>query len=45
MSQVMSLVGTLSRDSVFSAGYHNVRLVTTRTSNDGDGAEFVLECR
>ena len=45
MAQVMSLVGTLSRDSAFSSAYRNVRLVTTRTTSDGDGAEFVLECR
>jgi len=45
MQQVMSFVGALSRDSLFSAGYPNIRLVTTRASPSGDGAEFVVECR
>lgn len=45
MQQVLAFVGTLSRDSLFSAGYSNVRLVTTRASASGDGAEFVVECR
>lgn len=45
MQQVLSFVGTLSRDSSFSAGYANVRLVTTRASASGEGAEFVIECR
>lgn len=45
MQQVLAFVGTLSRDSLFSAGYSNVRLVTTRASAAGEGAEFVIECR
>jgi len=45
VQQVMSFVNALSRDSVFAAGYRNVRLVTTRATNDGAGAEFVIECR
>jgi hypothetical protein len=45
MQQVLSFVGALSRDSLFSAGYSNVRLVTTRASASGEGAEFVVECR
>jgi hypothetical protein len=45
MQQVLGFVGTLSRDSLFSAGYSNVRLVTTRASSSGEGAEFVIECR
>lgn len=45
MQQVLSFVGTLSADSIFSAGYANVRLVTTRASATGEGAEFVIECR
>lgn len=45
MQQVMSFVNTLSRDSVFAAGYNNIRLVTTRAASTGDGAEFVIECR
>lgn len=45
MQQVLAFVGTLSRDSLFSAGYANVRLVTTRASSSGEGAEFVIECR
>lgn len=45
MQQVLAFVGTLSRDSLFSAGYTNVRLVTTRASVSGAEAEFVIECR
>jgi hypothetical protein len=45
MQAVMEFVNTLSRDSVFSAGYQNIRLVTTRATATGDGAEFVIECR
>ncbi len=45
MQQVLAFVGTLSRDSLFSAGYTNVRLVTTRASTNGEFAEFVIECR
>lgn len=45
MQQVLSFVATLSRDSLFAAGYPNVRLVTTRASASGEGAEFVIECR
>ena len=45
MQQVMAFVGTLSRDSLFSRGWTNVRLVTTRASGSGEGAEFEIECR
>ncbi|MCC6348250.1 MAG: hypothetical protein IT347_01495 [Candidatus Eisenbacteria bacterium] len=45
MQQVLAFVGVLSRDSLFSAGYANVRLVTTRAAASGQGAEFVIECR
>ena len=45
MQQVMTFVNALARDSVFSAGYKNIRLVTTRAASTGDGAEFVIECR
>ena len=45
VQQVMTFVSALSRDSVFAAGYRNIRLVTTRTAPQGDGAEFVIECR
>jgi hypothetical protein len=45
VQQVMGFVNRLSRDSVFAAGYHNVRLVSTRALAEGEGAEFVVECR
>lgn len=45
IQQVMAFVNTLSRDSVFSAGYPHIRLVTTRAASGSDGAEFVIECR
>jgi hypothetical protein len=45
VQQVMGFVNQLSRDSVFAAGYHNIRLVSTRALSEGEGAEFVVECR
>ncbi len=45
MQSVMSFVNALGRDSVFSKSWTNVRLVTTRALDSGDGAEFVVECR
>jgi len=45
MQQVMSFVTALAHDPVFSAGYPNIRLVTTRASSTGDAADFVIECR
>ncbi len=43
--QVMNIVNSLSRDSVFHASYPNIRLVSTRASSDGTAAEFTIECR
>ena len=45
MASVMGFVNALARDSVYSHSYANVRLVTTRALESGDGAEFVVECR
>jgi hypothetical protein len=46
MQSVMQIVGNLRADSIFAAGYQNVRLTSTRLSDAGDGsAEFVVECR
>lgn len=45
VQQVMSFVNVLSHDSTFASGYRNIRLVTTRATTNGDGAEFVIECR
>jgi hypothetical protein len=45
LQEVMGFVNALSRDSVFAAGFRNVRLVTTRALASGDGTEFVVECR
>jgi hypothetical protein len=45
VQEVMGFVNRLSRDSVFAAGYRNIRLVSTRALAAGDGAEFVVECR
>ena len=44
-TSVMAFVNALARDSVFAANYPNVRLVTSRAAESGDGAEFVIECR
>ena len=45
VQQVMTFAGLLARDSVFAAGYRNIRLVSTRALGEGEGAEFVVECR
>ena len=46
MQGVMQLVSALRRDSLFAAGYQNVRLASTRVSEGGgSAAEFVIECR
>jgi len=46
MQSVMRVVTLLHDDSLFAAGYTNVRLATTRVSEGSDGsAEFVIECR
>ena len=45
MQNVMAFVQGLASDSVFSRSFRNVRLVTTRASESGDVAEFVIECR
>ena len=44
MESVMRIVATLHDDSLFSEGFENVKLATTRVS-EGTGAEFVIECR
>ena len=44
MRAVMRIVSTLREDKVFSEGYHNIRLSSTRVTEDGT-AEFVIECR
>jgi hypothetical protein len=41
---VMKIVSSLSADSVFRAGYKNIKLASTRVAEDG-GVEFVIECR
>ncbi len=45
MQSVMGFVNALGRDSVFARSWSNVRLVTTRALDSGDGAEFVVECQ
>jgi hypothetical protein len=46
MRGVMSLIGTLQRDSVFSRGYQSIKLGSTSTSEgSGNAAEFTIECR
>jgi hypothetical protein len=44
MASVMKIVGALRADSVFRAGYHNIRLTSTQVAEDGT-AEFEIECR
>lgn len=46
MKDVMDLISTLHRDSVFSSTYGNVKLVSTRISEaGGKTVVFVVECR
>lgn len=46
MRGVMSLIGTLQRDSVFSRGYQSIKLGSTSTQEgSGNAAEFTIECR
>lgn len=44
MQNVMNIVATLRRDSVFAAGYRNIKLASTKI-DQGGLAEFVIECR
>jgi hypothetical protein len=44
MQNVMRIVGQLRADSVFSSGYRNIKLASTRVHEDGT-AEFTIECR
>lgn len=45
MQGVMTFVNALSRDSLFSRTWPNVRLVTTRATDSGEATEFVVELR
>lgn len=46
MQSVIRVVSMLHDDSLFTAGYQNVKLASTRVSEGSDGgAEFVIECR
>jgi len=45
MQSVMAVVNVLHADSLFSAGYQNVKLASTRVAEEGGTAEFVIECR
>lgn len=44
VDEVIAFVTRLARDSVFTAGYRNVRSLGTRAASDG-GTEFTVECR
>ena len=46
MESVMRVVTMLHEDSLFTAGYRNIKLGSTRALEGPDGgAEFVIECR
>lgn len=46
MQGVMQLVAALHRDSLFAAGYRNIRLSSTQISEGtATTAQFVIECR
>jgi Tfp pilus assembly protein PilN len=45
MAGVTDIVGVLSRDSLFAAHFHSVRLLATRTHEGSPDAEFQLECK
>ena len=42
---VTDLVGVMTRDSLFAARFHSVRLLSTRASEDGAESEFQVECK
>jgi len=44
MQSVMRIVSQLRADSLFGRGYRNIKLASTRVTEDGS-AEFVIECR
>lgn len=45
MAGVTDIVGILSRDSLFAARFHSVRLLSTRTHEGSPDADFQLECK
>ena len=45
MQSVMRIVSTLQQDSLFRDGFSNVKLASTRVSDNSKTAEFVIECR
>ncbi|MBI1797091.1 MAG: hypothetical protein HYR74_08575 [Candidatus Eisenbacteria bacterium] len=45
MRSVVQIVNLLHADPVFSAGYHNIQLASSRANAEGSLAEFVIECR
>ena len=45
MQTIVQLVSKMHSDSLFSGGYQNIRLVSSRVVNDGPMTEFVIECR
>ena len=46
MGAVVALVSMLQRDSTFAAGYQNIRLASSRSSDPTTAiTEFVIECR
>ena len=44
MQGVMTIVASLRADSVFAGGYHNIKLASTRISEDGS-TTYQIECR
>jgi hypothetical protein len=45
MRSVVRIVNLLHSDPVFSAGYRNIQLASSRTNESGSVADFVIECR
>lgn len=45
MASVTDFVGVIAKDSLFAARFRSVRLVSTRTREVGDDAEFQVECK
>jgi Tfp pilus assembly protein PilN len=42
---VLKVVSLLHDDSLFARGYKSIKLASTRVAEQGDAAEFVIECR
>jgi hypothetical protein len=45
MRSLVQFVSSLHGDSTFNTGFHNIQLASSRATELGTRAEFVIECR